>query len=805
MNKKIRIEDLKLVYDRDNNKFVKAFVTIDGEKQILTDNIEIRKIMDQFKSERGIKEIHERRNEYSLAYASNTKVVASFESKYQDVKEVETEPTIAPLPIVLNKNNPYDGKEVKEYSDFHDLKCGIKSGLVAVSAAAVASLAIVIGSGAFNSIAKDAKVIEMVQDKEQAKVNPESWKQYVDEYAESKQKTFLTGVMKQITDNIVDVTVNEKEYKLALSPEEMIALNYYYNTFEMTNEDMLSIYGLYNLDAGDNGDLNNNVHNALDKIRLSLVKAEKVEDVIMPEFTDEVTKELFTKYAKLYVDFNNAKSKSSIKSEFENMFRADFIENGSVDLNEHPSATVILQLFPSAFNLSNSPLNAKLNKILVGQETNIDVDGVKDTVEQNGLVDESCSVIDRRLEKFDEDRQLMLSNHRIDSRLNRELLLDVNEDLKDDKDQQYYDDRHVESDYSKLTKDTYDVKTVMIPLMNEELKMNFDLGDVVVSFEEVTDEIMKEMISELQQQQLNNNKPWNLKTNPSGGKKGDVLKGETVKGVTVTEQQLLNSGVSQQEINDAKQEYLDKNPDVVDGTDNEAIKEKEEEIKEDLSALCVEAWEVGQKETINGGPNATLNTKYANHKEEVVRNAYYDGRNNGIKVWNEKQAAKDNPVVETPSDEPEHKDNPNQKEDNNNNDNPVVEEVETEKPAEQEQTPPQQNDTPSESELDPSLGEPGGSHDENPNQNNNPGEDTPIVENVDTSNTTYNIDTTDVIEDTITTDPTGVEDMSQYGEVQEASITSYSVEQIINSYIEELEDPNSEINMVVETPYELIK
>lgn len=796
MENQITMKDLKLVYDRENNEFVKAFVTINEEKYTVNGNDDVWDIINEFVSERNaidenVKRLQDIPEQYSLVYTTNTKVIALFEEKYKDAELLEE-----PLSFILEKNNEYNGKETH---GLMSLKNAIIIGGVSIGVGALG----LIGCNHFKSQAEKTAVVQEVKSKDVKNANPRSWKQYVDEYVESNQKQFLTSNMQEIKDELVEINVNDKVYKLTLTPEDIIALDYYYNTFEMSNEEMLSIYGSYNNDSGDNKDLINNVHSALDKIRISIVKAEKIEDVIMPEFTDEVTQELFTKYAKLFVEFNNSKSKSSIKSDFEDMFRADFIENGSVDLNEHPSASVILQVFPSAFNLSNSPLNKKLNVILVGQETNIGVEGVKDTVEQNGLVDDACSVIDRRLEKFDDFRNELERDHTIISKDNKDLLLDVNADLKDDKDQAYYEERYVESEYATLTKDTYDLDDVMIPLMNDELSL--DLGSIDISFEDINDEIMKDMISELQQQQLNNTKPWNLKTNPSGGKKGDTIKGETVR------QEVTGTQISQQQVTASKEEYKQKNPDIVDGTNKEEVKQKEEQMKEDLGPICKQAYEAGQNETINGGPNAALNSTYANHKEQVVRDYYFDGRNNGIAVWNDVQAAKNNQVVETPSNEPTHKDNPNQNGGNNEvQDTPVVEEKETEQLEQPEQSvKPEESVQPEQQPSQPENNIP--DHSSNPNQNGNnqnDGEDEVIIENVDTSNTIYNMDTTHVIDGTITSDPTDVEDMSQYGEVQDVAVMSISsdeFEQQLDSYIEMLADPNSEINQEVESTYELTK
>ena len=880
MNNKITMKDLKLVYDRENNKFIKAFVTINGEKQIITGDKEVRAINKSYAKERGTDDIQQIPDDYSLAYATNKKVIASFEEKYKDAKII---------PIVLKKNdNPYNEQKIRD-AKIHDRKVGVITGVVSIAAAGLAAAGILASAGKINLIPEGWLSKLEVQAKENTKKDPESWIQYEEEYTASKEKELLTGSMDDITNNIVDITVNKKDYKLVLAPKEIIALNYYYNTFEMENEEMLQTYGLYNYDAGDNGDLINNVHSALEKIRISLVKAEKIEDVITPTFTDPITQNLFKKYAELYVEYNTSKSKSSVKKETEEALKADFIENGSIDLNEHPSATVILQLIPSAFNLNISPLNSKLNVLLVGTETNVGVDGVKDTIQQNGLVDSSCSVIERRLEKFDSYREILLSKHEIDVKFNEKLLKESNESIFDKKNQKYYDEEYTESEFSALTKDTYDIKNVMIPLMNKELIMNFDLGDISISstesdnekldelmdeiMEEINDEIVEEVIEEKQNQQLNNNKKWDLKTNPSGGKIGDTIRDETVR-VEVTEQQLINSAVAPQEITEAKKEYQKKNPDIIDGTNKEEVKAADQQIKENLYPICKEAYQAGQSETINGGPNAPTNSKYANHESQVVRDYYYDGRNNGIPVWNEIQAAKNNPVVGIPSYEPEHKNNPNQNGYNNQTeDKPVIEQIETEKPKEETSTQPDQVEQPENDIPD---------HSSNPNQNgsNNQTEDKPVIEEIETeepkeetssvpeeiqsnqednksitddfdsSNTTYNIDTTDVIEGTITTDSTGVEDLSKYGEVQDVSVmsfrseeptsnesedvketstdsneveedtetasveeevsetsfTSESIEAAIDSYINEvLADQNSEINQEIESTYELVK
>lgn len=799
------IEDLKLVYDPENKRYVRAYAKIDGNKFIIEDYQEINRLVAELKMQKGVNYLKEIPNDYSLAFVNNEKAIAMFDEKYSDVlaRENEIEEELL-LPAVINDNSPYDGLVATgiDRSKLKKIALGA-AGIVVLTGVALA------GCKLYNSRAKEepeAIVLEKVEAKEITKENPKTWEEYVSDYSESMQKGLLTDEMNEITSNIVTIKVDKNEYKVALSPEEITALNYYYNTFEMTNEDMLKSYGLYNLNATKDSDLSNIVHNGLNKVRLSLVKAETIENVISLKLADEESQKLFDKYANLIVKYNTSKNQKEVKKEVEAELKKDFIENGSIDINEHPSSSIVLQLIPSVFNLKNSPLNSKINTILVGSETNIDVADVKDSVEQNGLVDDSCSVIDRRLEIFDEYRQTIQNDHRIDARLNKELLARVNMDLTDAMDQAYYDESYVESEFSILTKDTYDLKTVMIPIMNEYLSKNYELSDSI-SFEEINDKLIKDMINELQQQQLNNNKPWNLKTNPSGGKVGDVLKGETIENVPVNENQL-----TQEQINNAKKEYLEKNPTVIDGTNKEAVTKKEEEIKKDYTQLCVTAWETGQAETINGGPNAATNSTYANHEADVVRNAYFDGRNHGIKIYNEVNASKNQENTnhntnEAPVDpglgeySGDHSNNPNQNNNNNNKevtDTPVVEEVITPQPQEPVVQDPVVQE-PTAPTIEPNLGEYGGSHDQNPNQNGNVVVDAPVVEEViipsESSNTTYNIDTTDVIDGTITTDDTGVEDMSQFGEVQASAFTTRDLENLVALYVEELANPNNSINM----------
>jgi len=752
------ITDLKVIYDRDNKTFVEAYALIDGETVFLDDDKKIRKVFANLKEQHGAKSLKEIKSYYSLVDTTNERMVNLYREKYADYRNEEViSPDEYVSTLSLKRENPYDNQEVKE-SEFSPIKkAAIAAGIVLVTSAIVAGCHFFNKSRAKEQVVEEPAIETLVEEKEEVeKIDPKTWEDYTENYVESEQKTLLTGEMDLITSNIVDIEINDKEYKLALSPEELTAFNYYYNTFNMENDELVRTYGMYNMDHENSEDLINNVHDALDKVRFSLVKAEKIEDVLKLNFVDEEAQKLYDKYAEYMVEYNTASKKSKVKAEIEESLRADFIENGSINLKDHPAATVVLQLIPSTFNLQLSPLDDDLNVILVGTEVNINVDGVKDSVQNNGLVDDACSVIDRRLEKADEYREQLQLRKESNESYNEMLLLTVNS--SDELGQEYYDANYKVSELDTLTENTYDITGTMIPLMNEYLVENYEI-DASIDYEELNEELKESLIAELQAKQLNNTAKWDLKTNPSGGKVGDVLKGETVKGVKVDESQLTD-----EQIKDAKDKYIEDHPDIVDGTDEEEIEEKEDEIKEDVAALCVEAYEAGQAETIKSGESAPINSKWANHEIANVRNAYYNGRSNGIKVYNEQKAGKGEIVEEPTDDYGDHEDNPNQNDDEIVTDPPVVDE-----PVEDEPT------------------DDYGDHEDNPNQNSG---------SVET-----NIDTTDVIEGTITTDDSNVDDMSEYGEVQSFSITPA----MIDAMVEEMANPESPINNVEENTESLTK
>ena len=538
-----KITDLNLVYDNENKVFVEAYATLGANQVHITNKTDIMDLINAFKKQKGIKKLTEAKNDYFLVYANNNKMVDKIRNKYGIKTSNDViKPNEYISNLSLNKNNPYNGATIKPKKKFWTTNKKIIAG-VSVAVAGIVALGVALSGCNKTKNEAEVAIETVVEEKEvKEKIDPKTWEEYTESYVESEQKTLLTGEMDLITSNIITLNINDKEFKLALSPEELTAFNYYYNTFNMENDELVRTYGMYNMDHENSEDLINNVHDALDKVRFSMVKAEKVEDVLKLNFADEEAQELYDKYVKLIVEYNTASKKSKVKKEIEESLREDFIENGSINLKDHPAATVVLQLIPSTFNLQLSPLDDDLNVILVGTEVNVDVDGVKDTVQNNGLVDDACSVIDRRLEKADEYREQLQLRKESNESYNEMLLLTVNNN--DELGQEYYDANYKVSELDTLTENTYDITGTMIPLMNNYLVENYEI-DESIDYEELNEEMKESLIAELQAKLLNNTAKWDLRTNPSGGKVGDVIRGETVKGVAVSESQLTAQQVQE--------------------------------------------------------------------------------------------------------------------------------------------------------------------------------------------------------------------------------------------------------------------
>ena len=108
------------------------------------------------------------------------------------------------------------------------------------------------------------------------------------------------------------------------------------------------------------------------------------------------------------------------------------------------------------------------------------------------------------------------------------------------------------------------------------------------------------------------------------------------------------SSLTEEQIAKAKENYLANNPDVIDATDSEII--QSEKYMEECKKLCEEAYESGQAAALSFGANAVKDSNYTEHELEVVRNAYNQGYENGLKVYNEVKE------VETENDKLEKKD-----------------------------------------------------------------------------------------------------------------------------------------------------
>lgn len=61
----------------------------------------------------------------------------------------------------------------------------------------------------------------------------------------------------------------------------------------------------------------------------------------------------------------------------------------------------------------------------------------------------------------------------------------------------------------------------------------------------------------------------------------------------------------------------------------------EESIKMNNVELLSKAYDIGQRDGMMDGANVSVNPSYANHVDELVRNVYNQGLQNGKMIYNE--------------------------------------------------------------------------------------------------------------------------------------------------------------------------
>jgi len=516
----LKIESMKVFYDNHNKKFLKALVvTSDGKKEVLESSAKIEKRITELAKQEGVKKVAELpASVFECAF------------KYKDGKENPiaadwAKKAITDSNINLNKTSPYNGKSAENLEE--EKKSGTKKTIFAAGVIIGAVILTATGCSMLkrNKNKENSELETSIQTEITEKTKkeaPKSWEEYVNSYDDSFAKEFFKNKTEFAESTIRTKKVGDKEVTYMITPKQADMLSIYYDCGYYSNEELLSILGDYELTGNINpeNDINNIVNSALSTIIANLCLVEEESDFITPTFQDEKVNELVKNYNKLWLEFMKAEKKADKKKvveKFEEAFREDFIDakDGVINPQEHPSAHFILNTYPAALTMMGYPLDDGLTKILVGTEANIDVKEVKTTPESRGLVDDACNVIDRRLENFEDWRyQLMIEDSIIDRENERGLLQDPNFIV-------------LPSKYDDLTFYTYEYDShdehigVMVPLRDAYIKKNHpELEDIKLS--DVEDAIHQATVEKIQNQQLNNTKPFHPVENPTGGEKGDV-------------------------------------------------------------------------------------------------------------------------------------------------------------------------------------------------------------------------------------------------------------------------------------------
>lgn len=785
MNNTGKISNVVVIRDNKEKKFIKAWITVNGEKIKLDNHEEITEYLNDLKEQENVESLKDLpqsmfKNKflYDTAKAKEGEYVQKLDlEEYEKQQDKEYFSSI----FSLRKKSPHEGKKTS----------GIKK--VAITAAVVAlALGIAHKAGAldtfksgFTNTQKEHNLENDENEKNNSlatkKESPKTWEEYLN--YEGVQKDFAKKVMDTlITPNIITKEINGENITYGLTPQQAMAFSLYYNSNYMSNEDMLAILGDYSLtgNSDQSKDLVNQANSALDTIRLSWAAASIKEEMIRPVVEDEKVQVLIDKYMDLIMDYKNAentKDKKAAKKVIEESLNNDFIDakDGVINLYDHPSAHVVLNSIPSVMSLLLDPLDEDLNKIIVGTEGNYDIvtDGGtinkqqvktnKITIPQTGgLVDSPCAVYIARFNDFDNYYQEKTSA-KVTQDMNNEFLNNqvsvLEQQIKTlEATKTMFNKKTVESqitiletqlesykasitvsDYDRITAQTYEYDNhdehqgVIIPIMTDYVNVKgfTDLETFAEEFHEL-------IITSIQEKQLNNTGKFS-RENPSGGKVGDTYS-ETKKNVTVSESQ-----ISETQKNEAQKEANEKaGADIV--TREEGEKEAADVQSEVNKILAV------KNELLNyymeKGPSAAeYNSSWANSEHEAVRNQYNVIKNEGIRVHKEIQNNKNTVTDEGKDNTPSHDQNPNQKDssstktETNTNDNSAKETTtSTPDSSTSENKPVTPVETPKE---------------EGKVNTNNAGSSTGSSE--------YEINTDGVIEGTITTDDSNVFDPSQFG------------------------------------------
>lgn len=179
-------------------------------------------------------------------------------------------------------------------------------------------------------------------------------------------------------------------------------------------DDFYAVVGDYSI-----SEIKSNAQNAILKMQSSFVLADKKEDMLIYQFKDEQTNKLLNEYLDLILEYKNATKKADkkeIQEKIQDKLIRNFInrqEGGDeyVGFEENAEAYfVILNTIPLTCSNLKIDLPNDIVFKLNGTEANFDDDGKLITAEVNGYADRFCAQADSIFKEFDEYRQ----NKRLD-------------------------------------------------------------------------------------------------------------------------------------------------------------------------------------------------------------------------------------------------------------------------------------------------------------------------------------------------------------------------------------------------------
>lgn len=500
-----KITNLVVLFDVDANTnkktYEKALVTRNGVTEEVIGDAAIREVIValQVQEQKKISEIPS-----SICQIGRTKNRSAV-----DFYNKQKETLIAPI-YVLNRAEATEAIKqaaIEEYKKEQEAKRGVKQGLaIAGTVVTLALFGLFADTALADMLNKEPAIENTIDDEKVKKENPVDWDSYVKDYEDSVQKEFLVNIMNNtLLPNLKEVEINDEKFQYGLTSEEAIFLMLYAEGNLYTNEEKIQILGKYaeNLDLAD---MQKGYQNALMKMLLSVGLASDKEDVIVPEFKDELTNKLLEQYLDKIMAFKNAETKEekdAIQAEVQDMLIKNFIDadlgkEDYVVTSEHPgTVAVILNTISKSTELYGLEIREDIKIMLNGQEAQVGFGEVEDKIGVRGTVDEACDYLNSEYESLKQyvDRLLI-----IDAVLGEDEV----------------------SEWDKLTENSFDF-VYMTEMMDKELTKEHKLSDVVEmtgAYNDLTEEQLKES-------------EFHPENNPAGGTVGDTYVEDTQNNVVL--------------------------------------------------------------------------------------------------------------------------------------------------------------------------------------------------------------------------------------------------------------------------------